>query len=51
MDVQYIKAHPGSYLSPYLLFKQVRRLPVDSIQLYYSGLLGKVKTALLLMMF
>ena len=43
MDIKYIKGHPTSYLSAYLLSKHVRKLPVDSIQLYYTSLLGEVK--------
>lgn len=43
MDIGYLKKHPDSYLSAYLLSKHVRKLSVDSIQFYYTGLSNKVK--------
>jgi thiol-disulfide isomerase/thioredoxin len=41
--VKYIKSHRGSYLSAYLLSRQERRLPIDSIETYYQGLSAGVK--------
>jgi thiol-disulfide isomerase/thioredoxin len=43
LDVRYIKSHPGSYLSAYLLSRQERRLQIDSIEIYYQGLSAEVK--------
>ncbi len=42
-DLDYIKKHSGSYLSGYLLLKQNRKLPIDSLQMYYSSLAANVK--------
>lgn len=36
LDLKYIKQHPGSYLSGYLLSNQKRRLPVDTLERLYS---------------
>lgn len=43
MDVKYIKMHPNSYLSAYLLSKHTRNLAVDSIELYFNELASDVK--------
>jgi thiol-disulfide isomerase/thioredoxin len=43
VDVQYIKMHPNSYLSAYLLSKHTRKLSVDSIEIYYNELANDVK--------
>lgn len=41
-DIQYIGAHPDSYLSAYLLYMRRRQMSVDSLQMFYSRL-GKDK--------
>lgn len=43
LDVAYMKMHSDSYLSAYLLSKQKRRLPVDSIEIYYNALGSNIK--------
>lgn len=43
VDLGYIKRHPNSYLSAYLLSKHVRKLSVDSIQFLYTSLSNEVK--------
>lgn len=41
--IAYIKAHPDSYFSGYLLNHYKRRIPLDSAQVYYTGLTKRVK--------
>lgn len=41
--IVYIKAHPDSYFSGYLLNHYKRRIPLDSAQVYYTGLTNRVK--------
>ena len=43
MDLNYIRIHPDSYLSAYLLSKQKRELAVDSIEFYFTRLTDSVK--------
>lgn len=43
VDIQYIKMHPNSYLSAYLLSKHTRKLSVDSIEVYFNELANGVK--------
>jgi thiol-disulfide isomerase/thioredoxin len=43
MDVKYIRSHPDSYLSAYLLGQEKRHLSVDSIEAYYSAFASDVK--------
>jgi thiol-disulfide isomerase/thioredoxin len=45
MDVGYIRRHPNSFLSAYLLWQQERRLTVDSIEIYYGALSSNVKNS------
>jgi thiol-disulfide isomerase/thioredoxin len=47
LDVVYLKNHPNSYLSAYLLFRHVRKLPIDSAQVYYTGLSPNSKRSVL----
>ncbi len=42
-DLNYIKQHPNSYLSGFLLYRYSRRLPIDSLEIYYNLLSKKVK--------
>jgi len=42
-DLDYIRKHSSSYLSGYLLLKHKRKLPIDSLQMYYSFLAENVK--------
>ena len=41
--IVYIQAHPDSYFSGYLLNHYKRRIPLDSAQVYYTGLTKSVK--------
>lgn len=41
--IVYIKANPDSYFSGYLLRKFIRKIPLDSTQVYYSNLTDRVK--------
>ena len=41
--IVYIRAHPDSYFSGYLLNHYKRRMPLDSAQVYYTGLTHRVK--------
>jgi thiol-disulfide isomerase/thioredoxin len=41
--IVYIKAHPDSYFSGLLLDHYKRRMPLDSAQVYYTGLTARVK--------
>ncbi|HSZ85520.1 MAG TPA: TlpA disulfide reductase family protein, partial [Puia sp.] len=43
LDIQYIKMHPNSYLSGYLLWQHRRKLSVDSLQMFYSTMRNEVK--------
>ncbi|RYG39890.1 MAG: AhpC/TSA family protein, partial [Chitinophagaceae bacterium] len=43
MDVAYIQKNPGSFLSPYLLSHNRRRLPADSLGILYDNLNPEVK--------
>ena len=43
LDLNYIRIHPDSYLSAYLLSKQKRKLAVDSIEFYFTRLTDSVK--------
>lgn len=45
LDIGYIAAHPESYLSGYLLRKQSRKIPVDSVKLLYIALADSVKNS------
>jgi len=42
-DIGYIKAHPNSYLSGYLLSKHNRKIPLDSLQRIYVLFTDEVK--------
>lgn len=41
--IVYIKAHPDSYFSGNLLNHYIRKIPLDSAQVYYTGLTNRVK--------
>jgi thiol-disulfide isomerase/thioredoxin len=41
--VEYIKAHPDSYFSGYLLSHYIRRIPLDSMQVYYTAFTDRIK--------
>lgn len=41
--IGFIKAHPDSYYSGYLLSRYQRRIPLDSMQVYYTSLTNRVK--------
>jgi thiol-disulfide isomerase/thioredoxin len=41
--IVYIKAHPDSYFSGYLLDHYKRKMPLDSALVYYTGLTNRVK--------
>lgn len=41
--IVYIKANPDSYFSGYLLRRYIRRIPLDSMQVYYTSLTDRVK--------
>lgn len=43
LDISYIRQHPNSYLSAFLLSKHQRKLSVDSIEIYYDEFPGEVK--------
>lgn len=43
LDLEYIRLHPNSYLSAYLLSKHTRKLSVDSIVTYYNDLTIDIK--------
>jgi thiol-disulfide isomerase/thioredoxin len=43
LDVGYIAQHPDSYLGGYLLVKRCRKLPIDSVMLFYKALADSVK--------
>ena len=43
LDLQYIKDHEASFLSAHLLSQYRRRLPIDTLQVYYSLLSEDVK--------
>lgn len=43
LDVKYIYRHPNSYLSAYLLSKQKRKLPIDTLEILYNSLASNVK--------
>ncbi len=45
MDLQYIRSHKNSYLSGFLLSAYKRRLPIDTLQVYYSLLGADVKNS------
>jgi thiol-disulfide isomerase/thioredoxin len=45
LDVGYVKEHPGSYLSGYLLSKQCRNISVDSVKVLYSAFADSVKNS------
>jgi hypothetical protein len=47
MDLAYIKKHPGSYLSVYLLFQHKRKISVDSVQACFNLLSKYVKKSTL----
>ncbi len=42
-DLRYVSKHPNSYLSAYLLSRHTRKLPVDSLEIYFGGLAPNVK--------
>lgn len=41
--IVYINTHPDSYFSGYLLNHYKRRIPLDSVQVYYTSLTNRVK--------
>lgn len=41
--IVYVKAHPDSYYSGTLLNHYIRRIPLDSMQVYYTSLTNRVK--------
>jgi len=43
LDIKYIKRYPNSYLSANLLSKHMRKLTVDSLQIYFNLLSNDVK--------
>lgn len=43
VDLQYIRQHPKSYVSAYLLSRHQRKLPVDSLEQYFGRLPGEVR--------
>lgn len=45
IDMSYISSHPDSYLSGFLLSSYKRKLPLDTIQVYYSLLGSEVKSS------
>lgn len=45
LDMGYIAKYPDSYLSGYLLSKQYKRIPVDSVKLLYTLLADSVKNS------
>jgi thiol-disulfide isomerase/thioredoxin len=45
IDMQYIRSHPGSYFSGFLLSTYTRRLPLDTLQVYYTLLSNAVKAS------
>ena len=45
LDLQYIKDHEASFLSAHLLSQYKRRLPIDTLQVYYSLLSEDVKNS------
>lgn len=47
MDVGYIRSHPDSYLSGYLLDQDKRHFSIDSIEAYYSAFASDVKKSTL----
>ncbi len=46
-DIAYIKAHPDSFLSSYLLLNHYRKLPIDTLQMLYVLLGTEVKKSTL----
>lgn len=44
-DLGYIRNHPNSFLSGYLLFQHCRRIPLDSARVFYSALATEVKNS------
>lgn len=45
LDIGYVARHPEGYLGGYLLRKQCRRIPVDSVKLLYIALADSVKNS------
>lgn len=45
IDLEYIRTHPDSYLSGFLLSTYTRKLPLDTLQVYYSLLSDDVKSS------
>jgi thiol-disulfide isomerase/thioredoxin len=45
LDTKYIKMHPNSYLSGYLLWQHRRKLSVDSLKMFYTAFANKVKNS------
>jgi len=45
LDVGYVAKHPESYLSGYLLRKQYRNIPVDSVKRLYTAFADSVKNS------
>lgn len=45
LDAGYIARHPDSYLGCFLLYRQCRRLSLDSVILLYTGLADSVKNS------
>ncbi len=45
VDLEYIKRHKNSYLSGFLLSSYKRKLPIDTLQVYYSLLGDDVKSS------
>ncbi|MDQ2720614.1 MAG: AhpC/TSA family protein [Bacteroidota bacterium] len=45
IDLAYIREHPNSYFSGFLLSSYKRRLPIETLQVYYSLLSANVKSS------
>jgi thiol-disulfide isomerase/thioredoxin len=45
MDVGYIKKHPASFVSMFLLARRCRRLPLDSVVQLYSGFPDSIRNS------
>ena len=43
LDLEFVKMHPASYLSPYLLSRHQRRMSLDTVIKYYTSLTPKIK--------
>jgi thiol-disulfide isomerase/thioredoxin len=45
IDLDYVRQHPHSYVSGLLLSKHKRRMPVDSVEIYFDLLQGNVQNS------